>query len=256
MAGKGSLGSVVTMTSKHLGKGSVCPPLAKGVLRCYTMKYCPYAQRTHLVLAAKNIKHEVVYVNLKTKPDWLFEKNPRGKVPILEYNGRLLSESLVTCDYLDEAYPNPPLYPADPWKKAQDRVFVELWSQVTRPLFRLFYSRGEGDEEFVSKECSDFKAGLGVFEKELTKRGTRFFGGDTPGMLDYMIWPWAERLPLAELIAGEAGVVSRECFPKMVTWIKEMMRDSSVKATYLPPEVHANFLTTFDPDDLRLKSYL
>ncbi|KAG7158556.1 Pyrimidodiazepine synthase-like 2 [Homarus americanus] len=192
MAGKGSLGSVVTMTSKHLGKGSVCPPLAKGVLRCYTMK------------------HEVVYVNLKTKPDWLFEKNPRGKVPILEYNGRLLSESLVT-----------------------------------RPLFRLFYSRGEGDEEFVSKECSDFKAGLGVFEKELTKRGTRFFGGDTP-----------ERLPLAELIAGEAGVVSRECFPKMVTWIKEMMRDSSVKATYLPPEVHANFLTTFDPDDLRLKSYL
>ena len=36
-----------------------------------------------------------------------------------------------------------------------------------------------------------------TFEKELVDRGTPFFFGDRPGMLDLMIWPWVERFPAA-----------------------------------------------------------
>ena len=43
------------MSLKHLETGSAYPPLEKGVLRLYSMKYCPYAERARLVLAAKNI---------------------------------------------------------------------------------------------------------------------------------------------------------------------------------------------------------
>lgn len=76
-------------------------------------------------------RHDVVWVNLKNKPSWLFEKNPIGKVPILELNGKLMFESLPVCDYLDEVYPNPPLYPSDPWKKGVDKMLVELSSKVS-----------------------------------------------------------------------------------------------------------------------------
>jgi len=51
-----------------------------------------------------------------------------GKVPTLELeDGNLIYESLVTCDYLDEVYPNRPLNSSDPLKKAQDRMLIELF---------------------------------------------------------------------------------------------------------------------------------
>ncbi|XP_071515882.1 pyrimidodiazepine synthase-like isoform X2 [Panulirus ornatus] len=254
MANKNTISSLITMTTKHLGPGSVCPPLDEGVLRCYSMKYCPYAQRTHLVLAVKKIKHEVVYINLKTKPEWYFDKNPLGKVPALEQNGKVIFESLVTCDYLDEVYPEPSLYPADPWKKAQDQNFIELWSKITTALYKLWFSKG--DEQIISRACDDLKAGLDVFEKELSRRNTTFFSGEKPGMLDYMIWPWAERLPVAQQMIGDICAMTPDRCPKMMSWMDNMMQDSSVKATYLLPEVHSKFLATFDPDDTRFKSSL
>ncbi len=45
------------MSLKHLEAGSKCPKIDNGVLRLYSMKYCPYAQRSRLVLLAKNIPY-------------------------------------------------------------------------------------------------------------------------------------------------------------------------------------------------------
>lgn len=240
------------MTAKHLGPGSVCPPLAEGVLRCYSMKYCPYAQRAHLVLAAKRIKHDVVWVNLKNKPDWLFEKHPQGKVPIIEQDNKLMYESLPVCDYLDEAYPNPPLYPADPWKKGQDRMFVELWSKVITSLFKMFFNLE--NEEVLEKSYENVKEGIDAFEIELSRRNTKFFGGKTPGMLDYMMWPWAERLELAQMIMHKDTILPLHRHPKMIQWIKNMLTDEPVAATYHSPETHAKFFSTFETDPYNMKS--
>ena len=43
------------MSLTHLGPDSEFPPLGKGKLRLYSMVFCPYALRSRLVLAAKNI---------------------------------------------------------------------------------------------------------------------------------------------------------------------------------------------------------
>ena len=43
------------MSLKHLPTGSPFPKHEAGVLRLYSMKYCPYAERARLVLAAKKI---------------------------------------------------------------------------------------------------------------------------------------------------------------------------------------------------------
>ncbi|XP_069970736.1 pyrimidodiazepine synthase isoform X2 [Penaeus vannamei] len=230
------------METKHLSTGSTCPPQEPGVLRCYSMKFCPFAQRTRLILVAKNVKHDIVNVNLKTKPEWLFEKNPLGKVPALEKDGKMLFESLVTCDYLDEAYPEPPLYPTDPWQKAHDRVFMELWSKVTGPMYKVYFAKG--DQEALAKAVEDIQAGLSLFETELDKRTTMFYGGEKPGMLDYMIWPWVERLPMAEMMAGGLKVFQQETFPKLSSWMEAMIQDKVVQATYLPPEAHIEYLTS------------
>ncbi|KAK8733780.1 hypothetical protein OTU49_006475, partial [Cherax quadricarinatus] len=126
--------------------------------------------------------------------------------------------------------------------------------QISTALLKLYFTKN--DEKILKKSCDDIKSGLDVFETELIKRGTKFFGGDTPGMLDYMIWPWAERLPMVEMIARNNALLNQDRFPKMLPWMVDMMEDNAVKTVYLPPEAHLKFLTTLNPDNSRLRSLL
>jgi glutaredoxin len=81
--------------------GSQFPPLAEGLVRLYSMRFCPYSQRVRLVLAAKNVKHETVNINTKRKPEWYLEINPMGTVPCLQYkDDQLITDSLIICEYL------------------------------------------------------------------------------------------------------------------------------------------------------------
>jgi glutathione S-transferase len=54
-------------------------------------------------------------------------RNPTGKYPCLEAeDGSLLGESKVILNYLEEAYPQVPLLPADPLRRAQVRELMEV----------------------------------------------------------------------------------------------------------------------------------
>lgn len=78
-----------------------------------------------------SFSYEVVNINLKNKPDWFFEKNPSGTVPVLETSkGQLIWESPVACEYLDEAFPGKKLMPSDPYERACYRMLLEDFSKV------------------------------------------------------------------------------------------------------------------------------
>lgn len=78
-----------------------------------------------------SFSHEVININLKNKPDWFFEKNPAGLVPVLETSkGQLICESPITCEYLDEAFPGKKLMPSDPYERACQRMLLEDFSKV------------------------------------------------------------------------------------------------------------------------------
>ena len=57
-------------------------------------------------------------------------KNPPGKVPALEVDGKVLTKPLIISDYLEEVYPEPALYPENAWSKAKDKELIELWNKV------------------------------------------------------------------------------------------------------------------------------
>lgn len=89
------------------------------------MRFCPYAHRVHLVLDAKKIPYHAIYINLRDKPEWFSLVSSSTKVPALELvkeqGNPVLIESLIICDYLDEKYPEVPLYPKDLLKKPRRR---------------------------------------------------------------------------------------------------------------------------------------
>jgi glutathione S-transferase len=225
---------------KHLGKGSTIPEIPDdGKLRLYSMRFCPYAQRIHLVLDAKNIPYHTIYINLTEKPEWLTQKSPLGKVPALEIPGQAepLIESLVIADYLDEKYPEVKLHDSDPLQKAKDRILVERFNGVTVALYKIITFTAEN----MSLAVKDVVNGLQLYEDELRKRGTKYFGGKKPGMLDYMIWPGCERSNVISLLSDKYEL-DNERFSKLIEWRDTMSKDQAVKASYASPDNHLKFL--------------
>ena len=84
------------------------------MIKLYDAARCPYCARARIVLAEKGVPYETVEIDLTDRPAWIYDLNPTGKVPVLEEDGWLLPESAVIGEYLNERYPEPPLWPDDP----------------------------------------------------------------------------------------------------------------------------------------------
>jgi len=109
----------------------------------YTAERCPYAARARIVLAEKGLDYEAVEIDLDDRPGWIYEKNPLGRVPVYEEDGGLvLPESRVIMEYLEERYPEPPLWPADPAERALGRLWLERFDDR---LGRAYYAARRGD---------------------------------------------------------------------------------------------------------------
>ncbi len=86
------------------------------------------SRRVRLCLAEKGLAYESRVVDMAKmehhSPEYL-KLNPNGVVPALILDdGRSLYESSTICEYLDEAYPDPPLRPSDPYFRAVMRNWI------------------------------------------------------------------------------------------------------------------------------------
>uniref|UniRef100_A0AAQ5Y4K3 Glutathione S-transferase omega n=1 Tax=Amphiprion ocellaris TaxID=80972 RepID=A0AAQ5Y4K3_AMPOC len=217
--------STVKMASeKCLAKGSAAPgPVPQDKIRIYNMRFCPFAQRTKLVLAAKGINHETVNIHLKEKPEWFLAKNPLGLVPTLETPaGEIIYESPITCDYLDEVYAGKKLLPSSPYGKAQQKMMLEHFSKVLPLFYKIPMGRRNGDD--VTGLEAELKEKFGKLNEDLVKKKSKFFGGDSITMIDYMMWPWFERLAAFGLEHCMDGT------PELKKWTELMWEDPAVKA--------------------------
>ncbi|KAM4636485.1 glutathione S-transferase omega-1-like [Discoglossus pictus] len=236
-------------SERQLSKGSSVPgPVPEGSIRLYSMRFCPYAQRPRLVMAAKGIKHEIVNINLKNKPEWFFEKSQFGLVPSLESaQGQVIYESAIICDYLDEAYPGKKLNPEDPFQKAQQRMIVEQFSKLVSLMYKIMGQKKSKEDPAAT--ISEFQEKLNKFDEVLGKQNTRFFGGDSVSMVDYMIWPWFERFIIFDVKD------SLNKTPHINEWYQLMLQDPAVKATYTEPEVLLGFYKLYSQDDIEAGDY-
>ncbi|XP_028324954.1 glutathione S-transferase omega-1-like [Gouania willdenowi] len=225
-------------TEKSFAKGSAAPgPVPEGSIRLYSMRFCPFAQRTRLVLNAKGIKYDTININLKDKPDWYLEKNPFGLVPTLETPaGEVIYESTITCDYLDEVYPKK-LLPSSPYEKAQQKMLLEHFSKIVPYFYKIPAGKKNGDD--VSGLEAELKEKFSNLNERLRKKKSKFFGGDCITMIDYMMWPFFERLEVFDLAHCLDGT------PELKKWTESMMEDPGVKASMLSVDKYKAFFKTY-----------
>jgi maleylacetoacetate isomerase len=144
-------------------------------LRLHTYWRSSAAYRVRIVLALKGIDYESVPRHLlrdggeQHLPDYL-ALNPQGLVPALEHDGRVLTQSLAICEYLDECFPEPPLLPVAPRDRAVVRAMALAIACDVHPLNNLrvqqYLRDGLGqDEAAVSQWVRHWIAeGFGALE--------------------------------------------------------------------------------------------
>ncbi|XP_050408257.1 glutathione S-transferase omega-1 isoform X1 [Patella vulgata] len=199
-------------------------PLPEGcVLRLYSMRMCPYAQRARLVLAAKDIKYDRVNIDLNNKPNWFFDVNPNGEVPVIIHNGSHIYQSLVCAEYVEEAFPTPKLYNTDPVDRAWEKIYYGHWNSKGIPAFYSLMKAGCLEPE-QTKRLTEH---ITVMENFLQKKKTPYFSGNKLGFADYMIWPWFERMPMLGEITGFQ--MTKEVFPNLMAWIDKMWQDKAAQ---------------------------
>jgi glutathione S-transferase len=183
------------------------------VITLYDADRCPYCARVRIVLAEKGIEYETVAVDLDDRPAWIFEKNPLGRVPVVEEDTFVLAESAVIDEYLNERYPDPALWPADPGERALGRMLVFRFDELSRPYYAL--RRGEdGASERFDAALAELD---GVLEDQPSLSGREF------GLADIAYVPWILR-------ARDRMEVELTPFPALADWVARLEQRPSIAA--------------------------
>ena len=191
-------------------------------------------RRVRIFLAEKGVAYDTIEVSIAAaehqKPEFR-KKNPLALLPVLELaDGRVLRESMAICRYIEELHPEPNLFGADPWERAQ----IEQWNrhaelELLLPIASVFRNTnafwigrikqsaeyGEIVRELVSSRFD-------WFESELAQReylaGARFTVAD-----------------ITALCAVDFGKVSNlrikaETHPQLAAWHARVSARPSAKA--------------------------
>ena len=189
-------------------------------LKLYGAWFCPFVQRSWIVLAEKNIPHQYIEINPYHKSSEFLALNPRGLVPTLavpvageDQKDKLkpLYESTVICEYLDEAFTEeskygPRLLPEDVYERARARLWIDHVNSRIVPSFYRFIQHTPDKGYSIGDVRREFLGHLKVFVEEMGDGGPWFLGVRF-GLVDVMLAPWAKRLFLIDYYkAGGVGI--------------------------------------------------
>lgn len=156
------------------------------------------AYRVRIGLNLKGVDYERRQVNLldsEQKGEAYRALNPQGLVPMLEVDGRRITQSLAILVYLDQTYPEPRLMPADPFDGAHVRAMAMAIACDIHPLNNLRvlkYLKGElgQDQAAVDRWYAHWiSEGLPALEALAAPRAGDFLFGDQPTIADVCLVP-------------------------------------------------------------------
>jgi glutathione S-transferase len=141
------------------------------------------AARVRFALEEKQLDWESRYIDLmrgeQFAPDYL-ALNPKGVVPTLVHGDRVIPESTVICEYLDETFADRPLYPAGSFERAQVRLWTKAVDEELHPACSAV-------TYVISHRHTIIRNGVGSFEEFLAA------GGNEGRMARERKWGWIQQ---------------------------------------------------------------
>ncbi|MBA3326332.1 MAG: glutathione S-transferase family protein [Rhodobacteraceae bacterium] len=182
---------------------------------------CPYVQRAVIALTEKGLAFERTTIDLAAKPAWFLDLSPLGKTPVLTVDGRLIFESNVILEYLEDTQPHP-LHPADPFERARHRAWIEFGSAVLADIAGLY--NAPNADAFVNNTAA-LRAKAERLETALDDGP--FFGGARFGLVDAAFGPVFRYFDAFDRI-GDFGILTD--LPKLVRWRETLAARPSIRS--------------------------
>ncbi|MBX7540059.1 maleylacetoacetate isomerase [Qipengyuania sphaerica] len=154
--------------------------------------------RLRIALELKGLEYEYVPVNLlksEQKGEAFTSRNPFGSVPLLEADGKDRVQSMAQIEWLDEAYPDNPLLPADIEDRYVARelgyaIATELHAPLNLPVLKYLASEyGKSQDEIAVWYRHWLARTLLPVEQRLAQLGTGDFLFDAPGFFEVVLLP-------------------------------------------------------------------
>jgi len=199
-------------------------------LEFYSGWFCPFVQRSWIALEEGKLPYQYKEVNpYKKEPSYL-AINPKGLVPSLIDDGKILYESSIIVEYLSDQY-NLGLVPKDPYQRAKGKLVIDIVNKKIIPAFFRTLQAQEPDKQESAKE--EFTAALKEFAVKLPKDDGPFYAGKDFGFVDIELVPWALRFYIIEKHRGFKlpGSEEGEVWKRFAEWVDAVGKRESVWKT-------------------------
>lgn len=194
--------------------------------------YCPFCRRCILALMEKGISFEILEVDLSEKTEFLELLSPYRRVPVLKHDDKSIYESSVINEYLEDLCPDPPLLPADSWRRAKARFWIDFCNTRFMPVyFNLLKASDETSRDKLRTDLLDHLAFMDEEGLSARKGEQPYWMGNDIGLVDIAFYPFFERFAAVEVYRGAEIPTGLE---SLHAWLATMRKHPSVQATAKP----------------------
>lgn len=191
----------------------------------YSFRRCPYAMRARMALRYAGVPVQIVEVSLKAKPADMLALSPKGTVPVLSVDGRVIEESLeIMLWALAQHDP-------DDWLLKGDPRVLQLIAENDQ-AFKHHLNRYKYAERYPEQPMEHYRAEGEVFLRALE------------ALLADRFFLLAEHLSLADVALApfvrQFAHVDREWFasapyPRLQAWLQRFLESALFVAVMAKP---------------------
>jgi len=207
--------------------------------------WCPYCQKVWALIEEKKIPCRIERINMRSygpKPKWFTDKVPGGLLPVIELDGKVVTESLVIMQLLEQEFPGEPFGPYGPAMlpapgdkknlaaanallKEERNLFGAWCSLVFRPSMPNLFNK-------KSQALGAFEAALTKMDESLASTpGPWFLGGEHPDIVDWQYVTHVERMNASVLYWKGVQIRGSGRWPHIDAWFDAFEERPSYMAT-------------------------
>ncbi|KAL6956985.1 glutathione transferase [Sarracenia purpurea var. burkii] len=186
----------------------------------------PFVKRVEWALKLKGVEYEYVEEDIFNKSPKLLELNPvLQKVPVLVHDEKVILESFLILEYVDETWKQCPLLPQHPYDRAMARFWAKFAEEVLlESTWMAVCSQGDEKERALKSAIE----ALEKIEGELKGKEMKYLGGERIGYLDLALGWISYWLPVLEEV-GSVKIVDSARFPSTTAWMSNFVEHPAIK---------------------------
>jgi glutathione S-transferase len=199
------------------------------MIRVWRIPFSTNVERVALALAHKGLAPEWMDVP-RLDRSAVIAVSGQPLVPVLEDDGHMVADSTAILEYLEERYPEPPLYPQDEARRTEARLLIDWFNRVwKRPPNELAADRSalERAEARVRARAAELERSRDLFEGLLAGRDHML--GDDFSAVDCAFFPFLkyglihdpdDDEPFHRILIDHLRLDGR--YPRLEAWIRRV----------------------------------